>query len=247
MRDALFVVNCCEICGLTVHSWLRFPLSGEDSLFPHLPAPCLRRLHAPLPRVHTEVIRPPPRTFDSRFYSHDSAVISVPLAQVRHQLASHLPRRVGLHTQRHPSRHPPHPGHRLPHRLLQPGRRHLLSSLSPPWLPSLLITPLLSFSLIASFCSLLPTLPPDDASLLQIDVLLDEKVLIGSTHPSSARSALETLRPLACSTLADLVHHVRGGEHSRRRIVRTHPVASSSRTAEPCEHSPAPQLRVELC
>jgi len=43
----------------------------------------------------------------------------------------------------------------------------------------------------------------------QIDVLLDEKVLIGSTHPSSARSAHEALRPLACSTLADLVQHVR--------------------------------------
>ena len=43
----------------------------------------------------------------------------------------------------------------------------------------------------------------------QIDVLLDEKVLIGSGASAAARSH-ETLRPLACSTLADLVHHVRG-------------------------------------
>jgi transformation/transcription domain-associated protein len=44
----------------------------------------------------------------------------------------------------------------------------------------------------------------------QIDVLLDEKVLIGHGSSTSARSSHETLRPLACSTLADLVHHVRG-------------------------------------
>ena len=36
------------------------------------------------------------------------------------------------------------------------------------------------------------------------------QVLIGSSHLSSVRSAHEALRPLACSTLADLVHHVRG-------------------------------------
>ena len=46
----------------------------------------------------------------------------------------------------------------------------------------------------------------------QIDVLLDEKFLIGSGHlgHASVRASHETLRPLACSTLADLVHHVRG-------------------------------------
>ena len=44
----------------------------------------------------------------------------------------------------------------------------------------------------------------------QIDVLLDEKLLIGQGTSTSARSSHETLRPLACSTLADLVHHVRG-------------------------------------
>lgn len=38
----------------------------------------------------------------------------------------------------------------------------------------------------------------------QIDALLDEKILIGS-----GRTAYESLRPLAYSTLADLVHHVR--------------------------------------
>lgn len=43
----------------------------------------------------------------------------------------------------------------------------------------------------------------------QIDVLLDENVLIGS-GPASLRASHEALRPLACSTLADLVHHVRG-------------------------------------
>ena len=36
----------------------------------------------------------------------------------------------------------------------------------------------------------------------QIDVLLDEKVLIGSGHSSSARASHETLRPLACWRLA---------------------------------------------
>ena len=46
----------------------------------------------------------------------------------------------------------------------------------------------------------------------QIDVLLDEKFLIGSGHlgHASVRASHESLRPLACSTLADLVHHVRG-------------------------------------
>ena len=43
----------------------------------------------------------------------------------------------------------------------------------------------------------------------QIDVLLDDNVLIGSGY-SAIRASHETLRPLACSTLADLVHHVRG-------------------------------------
>ena len=55
----------------------------------------------------------------------------------------------------------------------------------------------------------------------QIDVLLEEKVLIGSGSSSSARSSHETLRPLACSTLADLVHHVRselGMKHLSRVV-----------------------------
>lgn len=39
----------------------------------------------------------------------------------------------------------------------------------------------------------------------QIDTLLNDKVLIGS-----GRTAFETLRPLAYSTLADLIHHIRG-------------------------------------
>jgi len=38
----------------------------------------------------------------------------------------------------------------------------------------------------------------------QVDVLLDEKVLVGV-----GRLSHEALRPLAYSTLADLVHHVR--------------------------------------
>lgn len=40
--------------------------------------------------------------------------------------------------------------------------------------------------------------------IAQIDHLLDEKILIGT-----GRTAYETLRPLAYSTLADLIHHVR--------------------------------------
>jgi transformation/transcription domain-associated protein len=48
----------------------------------------------------------------------------------------------------------------------------------------------------------------------QIDTLLDEKVLIGV-----GRTSYETLRPLAYSTLADLVHHVRG-EMSLNQLAR---------------------------
>ena len=58
----------------------------------------------------------------------------------------------------------------------------------------------------------------------QIDVLLDEKLLIGQGTSTSARSSHETLRPLACSTLADLVHHVRGelGIKHLSRVVYIH-------------------------
>jgi hypothetical protein len=50
----------------------------------------------------------------------------------------------------------------------------------------------------------------------QIETLLDEKVLVGT-----GRTSHETLRPLAYSTLADLVHHVRSelGLGSLARVV----------------------------
>lgn len=41
-----------------------------------------------------------------------------------------------------------------------------------------------------------------------IDMLLDESILIGD-----GKQFFETLRPLAYSTLADLIHHVRPGHY----------------------------------